>query len=134
MSAPMPPISPWHCVTLPLRPGAECPATGVLLDIEQFSSTSETGVVTYKNAICVFEHADNLPLRRHFDINGAGGFNFVSSTPGVHLVVRWIATVYVRCCGARVLGRVGPLGALCKRPRPWRGVSEDCRRVAAPAT
>jgi primary-amine oxidase len=72
----------------------DCPSTGLLLDIEQHSTTSATGVVRFKNAICVFEHNENLPLRKHFNKDGEGGFTFVGSAHQTHLVVRYIATVY----------------------------------------
>ena len=75
-------------------PGADCPTTGKLLDLVQYSASSPTGITRFKNAICVFENNANIPIRRHYDTHGEGGYYFVSSAPQTHLVVRVVATVY----------------------------------------
>jgi diamine oxidase len=74
--------------------GSDCPSTAKMIDIVQYSATSTTGVVRFKNAICVFEQSAGMPVRRHYDTNGGGGFNFVTSAPLSYLVVRVMSTVY----------------------------------------
>jgi diamine oxidase len=48
----------------------------------------------YKNAVCIFEQNDNIPLRKHFDTDFEGGYNYETSTKSTSLILRTINTVY----------------------------------------
>lgn len=72
--------------------GVDCPDTATFFDTIHYVDTMKP--VKYKNSICVFELDLGLPLRRHFDNNFEGGFNFYGGMPGCALVLRSISTAY----------------------------------------
>ena len=72
--------------------GVDCPNTATFFDTMHF--VDATDPAKYRNAICLFEVNLELPLRRHFDNNFDGGFNFYGGMPGSALVLRSISTAY----------------------------------------
>ncbi|XP_004694428.1 PREDICTED: amiloride-sensitive amine oxidase [copper-containing] [Condylura cristata] len=79
-------------VTHELAPGIDCPDTATFLDaLHHYDSD---GPVRYPRALCIFEMPTGVPLRRHFNSNFSGGFNFYAGLPGQVLVLRTTSTVY----------------------------------------
>ncbi|KAG8506158.1 Amiloride-sensitive amine oxidase [copper-containing] [Galemys pyrenaicus] len=79
-------------VTYELAPGVDCPDTATFVDaIHHYDSDSP---VRYPRALCVFEMPTGVPIRRHFNSNFSGGFNFYAGLPGQVLVLRTTSTVY----------------------------------------
>ncbi|XP_007536701.1 amiloride-sensitive amine oxidase [copper-containing] [Erinaceus europaeus] len=79
-------------VTHELAPGVDCPSKATFLDaLHDYDSD---GPVRYPHALCLFEMPTGVPLRRHFDSNFSGGFNFYAGLPGHVLVLRTTSTVY----------------------------------------
>ena len=72
--------------------GVDCPNTATFFDTMHF--VSATNPARYRNSICLFELDLGLPLRRHFDNNFDGGYNFYGGMPGSALVLRSISTAY----------------------------------------
>ena len=72
--------------------GVDCPNTATFFDTVHF--VDATDPAKYRNAICLFELNLGLPLRRHFDSNFDGGFNFYGGMSGSALVLRSISTAY----------------------------------------
>ena len=72
--------------------GVDCPNTATFFDTLHFVSAANPA--KYNNSICLFELDLGLPLRRHFDNNFEGGFNFYGGMPGSALVLRSISTAY----------------------------------------
>ncbi|KAB1275867.1 Amiloride-sensitive amine oxidase [copper-containing] [Camelus dromedarius] len=79
-------------VTHELAPGIDCPETATFMDALHYYDTD--GPVHYPRALCLFEMPTGLPLRRHFDSNFSGGFNFYAGLKGHVLVLRTTSTVY----------------------------------------
>ncbi|KAM5255405.1 diamine oxidase [copper-containing] [Ctenodactylus gundi] len=79
-------------VTHELAPGIDCPDTATFLDAVHYYDADEP--VRYPRALCLFEMPTGVPLRRHFDSNFSGGFNFYAGLPGQALVLRTVSTVY----------------------------------------
>ncbi|KAK2502872.1 hypothetical protein MC885_020121 [Smutsia gigantea] len=79
-------------VTYELAPGVDCPDTATYLDA--FHYYDADGPVHYPRALCLFEMPTGVPLRRHFDSNFSGGFNFYAGLKGQVLVLRTTSTVY----------------------------------------
>ncbi|XP_021548637.1 amiloride-sensitive amine oxidase [copper-containing] [Neomonachus schauinslandi] len=79
-------------VTHELAPGIDCPDTATFLDALHHYDAD--GPVHYPRALCVFELPTGVPLRRHFDSNFSGGFNFYAGLQGQVLVLRTTSTVY----------------------------------------
>ncbi|XP_077021140.1 diamine oxidase [copper-containing] [Tamandua tetradactyla] len=79
-------------VTHELAPGIDCPETATFLDAFHYYDTD--GPVHYPRALCLFEMPTGVPLRRHFDSNFSGGFNFYAGLKGQVLVLRTTSTVY----------------------------------------
>ncbi|XP_078518888.1 diamine oxidase [copper-containing] isoform X2 [Lissotriton helveticus] len=75
-----------------LAKGIDCPEVATYQDIYHFYDTDKP--VRYKNALCIFEQPSGLPLRRHFNSNFNGGYNFYGGLENHMLVVRTISTVY----------------------------------------
>lgn len=73
-----------------LLPSVDCPSNAHFIDTEMYSA-NEGGLRKYENAICVFEHNTNTPLRRHRAYGRSGAFygGLVSTV----LVVRTILSV-----------------------------------------
>ncbi|XP_038175980.1 amiloride-sensitive amine oxidase [copper-containing] [Arvicola amphibius] len=79
-------------VTHELAPGIDCPETATFLDAFHFYDSD--GPVRYPHALCLFEMPTGVPLRRHFNSNFKGGFNFYAGLKGYALVLRTTSTVY----------------------------------------
>ena len=79
-------------VTHELAPGIDCPETATFLDA--FHYYDSDGPVRYPHALCLFEMPTGVPLRRHFNSNFKGGFNFYAGLKGYALVLRTTSTVY----------------------------------------
>ncbi|XP_008564205.1 PREDICTED: amiloride-sensitive amine oxidase [copper-containing] isoform X1 [Galeopterus variegatus] len=79
-------------LTHELAPGIDCPDTATFLDALHYYDAD--GPVHYPRAICLFEMPTGVPIRRHFDSNFSGGFNFYAGLKGQVLVLRTISTVY----------------------------------------
>lgn len=72
--------------------GVDCPNTATFFDLVHMIGTGKPQ--TFHNAICVFELNTGLPLRRHYDSNFMGGYNFYGGMANQVLVLRTVATVY----------------------------------------
>ena len=72
--------------------GVDCPSTATFFDTLHFVDAEAPA--KYRNSICLFEMNLGLPLRRHFDSNFDGGFNFYGGMPGTALVLRSVSTAY----------------------------------------
>ncbi|KAM9592743.1 diamine oxidase [copper-containing] [Trichechus inunguis] len=79
-------------VTHELAPGIDCPETATFLHALHYYDAD--GPVYYPRALCLFEMPTGVPLRRHFDFNSNGGFNFYGGLKGQVLVLRTTSTVY----------------------------------------
>ncbi|MCA0300884.1 MAG: hypothetical protein LCH95_00620 [Proteobacteria bacterium] len=69
-------------LSTPLRPGVDCPASGVLLDATIADLKGRP--VGMKGVVCVFERATGDPVWRHDEVFN----NTYEARPGVELVVR----------------------------------------------
>uniref|UniRef100_A0A8D0MM42 Amine oxidase n=1 Tax=Sus scrofa TaxID=9823 RepID=A0A8D0MM42_PIG len=79
-------------VTHELAPDIDCPETATFLDALHHYDAD--GPVLYPRALCLFEMPTGVPLRRHFNSNFSGGFNFYAGLKGQVLVLRTTSTVY----------------------------------------
>lgn len=79
-------------MTFELMRGVDCPNTATFFDVLHFVGRNYPA--KYKNAICVFEQDMGIPLRRHYDTNFNGGYNFYGGMPGSALILRTAATTY----------------------------------------
>ncbi|NXT52652.1 AOC1 oxidase, partial [Pluvianellus socialis] len=79
-------------VTYELARGVDCPEVATYLDAHHLYDAD--GPVRFSNAICVFELPTGVPLRRHFDSDFQGGYNFYAGLEGQALVLRTTSTVY----------------------------------------
>ncbi|XP_065114959.1 diamine oxidase [copper-containing] isoform X2 [Paramisgurnus dabryanus] len=75
-----------------LAPGIDCPEIAHFVDLYHYYDTDKP--VRYRNALCIFEMTTGLPLRRHFNSNFQGGFNFFGGLENQILVIRTTSTVY----------------------------------------
>lgn len=75
-----------------LAPGIDCPEIATFVDLYHYYDTDKP--VRYRNALCVFEMTTAMPLRRHFNSNFHGGYNFYGGLENHVLVVRTTSTVY----------------------------------------
>lgn len=75
-----------------LAPGIDCPEIATFVDLYHYYDTDKP--VRHKNALCIFEMTTAMPLRRHFDSNFMGGYNFYGGLENTVLVVRTTSTVY----------------------------------------
>uniref|UniRef100_W5MQE9 Amine oxidase n=2 Tax=Lepisosteus oculatus TaxID=7918 RepID=W5MQE9_LEPOC len=75
-----------------LAPGIDCPEIATFLDLYHFYDTDKP--LRYKNALCIFEMTTGMPLRRHFNSNFHGGYNFFGGLENHVLVIRTTSTVY----------------------------------------
>lgn len=76
----------------PIALGIDCPAHAQLLDFTYFVDAGEATTAT--GVACVFEHDSQTPLRRHFDSDFDGGYNFFGGINLNSLVVRVLLPVY----------------------------------------
>ncbi|XP_043540946.1 amiloride-sensitive amine oxidase [copper-containing] [Chiloscyllium plagiosum] len=75
-----------------LAKGIDCPEIATYRDVHHFVDTDQP--IRHKNALCIFEYPTSVPLRRHFDSNFKGSFNFYGALEGHILVIRTTSTVY----------------------------------------
>ncbi|XP_020495468.1 amiloride-sensitive amine oxidase [copper-containing] [Labrus bergylta] len=75
-----------------LAPGIDCPEIAHFVDLYHFFDTDKPR--RHRNALCVFEMNTAMPLRRHFDSNYKGGYNFYGGLENNVLVLRTTSTVY----------------------------------------
>ncbi|CAL8292200.1 unnamed protein product [Lota lota] len=78
--------------TFELAPGIDCPEIATFVDLYHYYDTDKP--VHFKNALCIFELNTGIPLRRHFNTNNRGGYNFYGGLENTVLVVRATSTVY----------------------------------------
>ncbi|XP_048451927.1 amiloride-sensitive amine oxidase [copper-containing] [Rhincodon typus] len=79
-------------VNYELAKGIDCPEIATYRDVYHFMDTDQP--IRYKNALCIFEHSTAVPLRRHFNSNFKGSFNFYGGLENQVLVIRTTSTVY----------------------------------------
>lgn len=79
-------------MTFELLRGVDCPNTATFFDLIHFVGRKDPA--KYKNAVCLFEQDTGVPLRRHYDTNFNGGYNFYGGMPGSALILRTVATTY----------------------------------------
>lgn len=79
-------------MTFELLRGVDCPDTATFFDVLHFVGRGYAA--KYKKAICLFEQDMGVPLRRHYDTNFKGGYNFYGGMPGSALILRTAATTY----------------------------------------
>ncbi|KAM5205317.1 diamine oxidase [copper-containing] [Hipposideros larvatus] len=79
-------------VTHELAPGIDCPDIATFLDALHYYDADDP--IRYPRALCLFEMPTGVPLRRHFNSNFNGGFNFYAGLKGQVLVLRTTSTVY----------------------------------------
>ena len=72
--------------------GVDCPNTATFFDLTHFIGVKDPAV--YKNAVCVFEQDMGIPLRRHYDTDFKGSYNFYGGVPGSALILRTASTTY----------------------------------------
>ena len=70
--------------------GVDCPSTATFFDLVHMVWFGRP--FTFRNAVCVFELNTGKPLRRHYDSDYAGGYNFYGGMANQLLVLRTIAT------------------------------------------
>ncbi|XP_062377304.1 amiloride-sensitive amine oxidase [copper-containing] [Sardina pilchardus] len=75
-----------------LAPGIDCPEIATFRDMYHYYDTDKP--VRYRNALCIFEMTTAMPLRRHFNADFKGGYNFFAGLENHVLVLRTTSTVY----------------------------------------
>ncbi|XP_038154127.1 amiloride-sensitive amine oxidase [copper-containing] [Cyprinodon tularosa] len=78
--------------TYELAPGIDCPEIATFIDLYHYFDTDKP--LHHKKALCIFEMTTALPLRRHFDSDFQGGYNFYGGLENTVLVLRTTSTVY----------------------------------------
>jgi Cu2+-containing amine oxidase len=80
-----------------LIPGVDCPAHATFLNTSHFVDGAST---TNVNAVCVWEHPEDVAIMRHYDqdFSAGEGFMFAAGVPKTVLVVRTTSTVYNYDC------------------------------------
>uniref|UniRef100_A0A096MAG7 Amine oxidase n=1 Tax=Poecilia formosa TaxID=48698 RepID=A0A096MAG7_POEFO len=78
--------------TYELAPGIDCPEIATFVDLYHYFDTDKP--TRHKNALCIFEMTTAMPLRRHFNSNFKGGYNFFGGLENTVLVLRTTSTVY----------------------------------------
>ncbi|XP_062917343.1 amiloride-sensitive amine oxidase [copper-containing]-like [Mobula hypostoma] len=74
-----------------LAKGIDCPEFATYMDTYHFFDSDQP--VRYRNALCIFEFPTGIPLRRHFNNNYNGGYNFYAGVEGQVLLLRTTSTV-----------------------------------------
>lgn len=75
-----------------LASGIDCPEIASFVDLYHYQDSDKP--VRYRNALCIFEMTTAMPLRRHFDSNLRGSYNFYGGLENTVLVLRTTSTVY----------------------------------------
>lgn len=79
---------------MPLVRGIDCPANAVYLNSFVYGVSLDQGLVL-NDSICVFEHSNSIPLRRHYSTDFfTAGYRYAFSMPDSVLIVRQILTVW----------------------------------------
>ncbi|KAM3593474.1 uncharacterized protein V6R79_013681 [Siganus canaliculatus] len=78
--------------TYELASGIDCPETATFADLYHYFDTDKP--LRHKNALCIFEMNTAIPLRRHFNSDFEGGYNFYGGLENTVLVLRTTSTVY----------------------------------------
>lgn len=79
---------------LPLIRGVDCPSDAIYLNSSVYAVGEDRGIVL-NDAICVFEHRNSVPLRRHYSTKFfEWGYRYAFSMPDSVLIVRQIITVW----------------------------------------
>ncbi|XP_025905539.1 amiloride-sensitive amine oxidase [copper-containing] [Nothoprocta perdicaria] len=79
-------------VTYELARGIDCPEAATFVDVHHLYDAD--GPVRFARALCVFELPTGVPLRRHFDSDFRGAYQFYAALEGQALVLRTTSTVY----------------------------------------
>ena len=72
--------------------GVDCPVTATYFDVIAFVDSGK--VTRRRNAICVFELNQGMPLRRHYEVGVQGSYAFYGGLSSTALVFRTIITPY----------------------------------------
>ena len=72
--------------------GVDVPETASCFDLVHMIGMESPK--TFRNAVCVFELNDGIPLRRHYDNNLVNGYKFYGGMANQMLILHTIATVY----------------------------------------
>lgn len=75
-----------------LAPGVDCPEMATFIDLFHYYDTDTPK--RYRKALCIFEMTTAIPLRRHFNSNFQGGYNFYGGLDNTVLLLRTTSTVY----------------------------------------
>lgn len=78
--------------TYELAVGIDCPEIATYVDLYHYYDTDKP--VRQRNALCIFEMNTAIPLRRHFNSDFQGGYNFFGGLENNVLVMRTTSTVY----------------------------------------
>ncbi|XP_045207437.2 amiloride-sensitive amine oxidase [copper-containing]-like [Mercenaria mercenaria] len=78
--------------SMELARGVDCPDSAVYLDTYFFANSGSTKI--FKNNVCVFESNGGMPLRRHYQNNYDGGYDFYGGIVDYHLIIRTVANVW----------------------------------------
>lgn len=78
----------------PLVRGVDCPQNAIYLNSSIYGVSSDEGKVL-KDAMCVFEHRNSVPMRHHYSSDFfTWGYRYAFSMPDTVLVLRQILTVW----------------------------------------
>ena len=72
--------------------GVDCPGTAMFFDAVHYVDTAKPR--SFKNAVCLFEMDAGVPLRRHYDDDHVGGYQFYGGLGSHVLVLRSISTIF----------------------------------------
>ncbi|XP_051879820.1 amiloride-sensitive amine oxidase [copper-containing] isoform X2 [Pristis pectinata] len=75
-----------------LAKGIDCPEFATYRDTYHLLDSDQP--VHYRNTLCIFEYPTAVPLRRHYNSNSRGGYNFYAGLEGQVLLLRTTSTVY----------------------------------------
>ena len=78
-------------LTSELFPHIDCPSHAEFFDFVHFQYFRPQVV---KNAACVFEHDQGIPLRRHYKKDNFGNFEYAQGLTNNVLILRQILTIY----------------------------------------
>lgn len=79
---------------MPLVRGVDCPTDAIYLDSHIYAVSLDNSTVM-EDAICVFEHKNSVPMRRHFSADFTQwGYRYAFSMPDSVLIVRQILTIW----------------------------------------
>ena len=80
--------------SMPLIQGVDCPPGAIYQDSVAFG-VGQDKKVRMKDAVCIFEYRNHVPLRRHFSTDFfTWGYRYAFSMPDTVLVVRQMLTVW----------------------------------------